>query len=65
MPDDQAPSMTAAELQTAIDKTPAAKVTAEYMKAHIKSVSYQRLTGTLTTAIIELDNGFTVTGESA
>jgi hypothetical protein len=57
--------MTASELQTAIDKTPAPKVTAEYMKSRIKGQTFFRPTGTLTVCVIELDSGFTVTGESA
>lgn len=54
----------------ALDATLAAspspnRVTASDMEERIKSIVYHRLTDTLTMCVIRLDNGFTVTGESA
>ncbi len=52
-------------LQVAVDATPAAKVTEARLIASIKKATYHRLTGTLLVCVLELHNGFTVTGESA
>lgn len=40
-------------------------LTEEFIKSRIKSVEYFNPKGTLTIAVITLDNGFSVTGESA
>lgn len=56
---------TQADLDAAIARTPGEKVTKDYMERRITGATYHRLTGTLTVCVIALDNGFTVTGESA
>lgn len=53
------------ELQTAIDNTPAEKVTEDYINSRIKSVEYDNVWGNVTLCNITLDNGFSVRGESA
>lgn len=53
------------ELQAAINNMPAEKVTLEYMESRIDRVVYDNITGTLTVCVIKLNNGFSVTGESA
>jgi hypothetical protein len=54
-----------ATLETKLQQNPRPRVTKEYMKTRIKDVTWNRITPTLTVAILTLDNGFFVTGESA
>mgnify|MGYP000132619302 CR=1 FL=1 len=59
------------QLQEKIEKTPAPRVTKEYMESRIEDIKFVRMhdvsrkndTGTICT--LYLDNGFTVRGESA
>jgi hypothetical protein len=54
------------ELNAALAASPSPdRVTPEYLASRIASVDFHRPTGTLTLCVITLDNGFTVTGESA
>lgn len=43
----------------------APRVTKDRIEARIASATFHRLTGTLTMCVLELENGFTVTGQSA
>lgn len=52
-------------LEDAIEKTTAPRVTRDLMEQRIVKRSFQRLTPTLTHCIITLNNGYSVTGESA
>lgn len=54
------------KLDELLAASPAERVTDEYMKSRIADTQFNRLGGgTLTHAIITLDNGYQVTGESA
>ena len=53
------------ELEEKIEATPAARVTKDDIKARIRHTSYHRLTDTVTMCNLELDNGYSVRGESA
>lgn len=53
------------ELNALLTASLGERVTPDYIKSRIKAVAYHRPVGTLTICTIELDNGFTVTGESA
>lgn len=57
--------MDAKALETALEASPAPRVTRELLESRIVSTQYHRLTDTLTLAVLTLVNGFTVTGESA
>lgn len=58
--------MTEAELSAALARSPSPdRVTPEYIESRISDVEFYRPTGTLTLCVVTLDNGFTVTGESA
>lgn len=58
--------MTNEELAQALAASPSPdRVTPEYIESRIDAVQYHHLTETLTLCVIHLDNGFTVTGESA
>lgn len=46
-----------------LDKAP--RVTLDYIKSRVKVVTYQVFHGRLTLCVIELKNGFLVTGESS
>ena len=48
-----------------LEKSPAPRVTAEYMKSRISEVKFHKLGPTLTHCTIHLDNKYQVTGESA
>lgn len=54
-----------ATLEDRIAARPAAKVTPQRIKDAVVGEAYHRLTDTLTVCVLTLDNGFTVTGESA
>jgi hypothetical protein len=53
------------QLAAAIAATPGDKVTPDYMRSRIAGHSFHRLDGTLIVCVITLDNGYTVTGQSA
>lgn len=57
--------LTGKELEDAIASRPFEKVTLEYMERRIASVTYHRIGDTVTLCNIELDNGYSVRGESA
>lgn len=57
--------LTDQELETKLAASPAPRVTNQQIAAKITNTEYKRVTPTLTLAIINLDNGFNVTGESA
>lgn len=54
------------ELEAKLEQCPAERVTKEYIQSRIKgNPTFIRAADTLTICIITVDNGFTVTGESA
>lgn len=53
------------ELNTALEKSPAPRVTPDYIEGRIVDKKYHRLSGTLMVCEILVDNGFVVIGESA
>lgn len=58
--------MNQAELNAALDKSPAERVTPAYIESRIVKQTFNRIEGTtLTLCILSIDNGFEVTGESA
>lgn len=58
--------MTNDQLDAALAKSPAERVTAEYIKSRIETVEYSVLPkSTVTLCNITLDNGYSVRGESA
>lgn len=58
--------MTDAEITAALANAPSPdRVTPEAIEARISNVEFFRPIGTLTLCVVTLDNGFTVTGESA
>jgi len=58
--------LTDAQLTSALEASPAPRVTEEYIDSRIISEDYLRIPGTNTThCTITLDNAFTVTGEAA
>lgn len=57
--------LTTNELETKLSKCPAPRVTKEQMQARISSRAFVKIGETLTHCQIILDNGFSVTGESA
>jgi hypothetical protein len=57
--------LTNEELDIKLEQSPAPRVTKEAMSSHITGTKFTRLNDTLTHCIITLDNGFSVTGESA
>jgi hypothetical protein len=57
--------MTDEALAAALEALPGERVTPEYMKNRIAKVRHRRIGGTLTHCTIYLDNGFSVSGESA
>lgn len=57
--------MLSPDLEQAIQQLPGERVTREYIQSRITSVSHFHPVNTLSICILQLDNGFTVTGESA
>lgn len=53
------------ELKKALDKSPAARVTQEYIESRIKQKEFHRIGNAGVLCVLTLDNGFTVTGFSA
>lgn len=53
------------EAQALLEKAQAPRVTAERIEEVIVGTVFTRLTETLTVCVLQLANGFTVTGESA
>lgn len=53
------------ELAKQLSVSPAARVTEDTINSRITNTTFNRVTPTVTIAIIQLDNGFQVTGESA
>lgn len=53
------------KLDEMLAASPAERVTPEYMKSRITSTDFTRIGETVTHARIVLDNGFSVSGESA
>ena len=53
------------ELKAALDKSPAERVTMDYMRSRIKETTFMRFSETVTVCQITLDNGYSVRGESA
>lgn len=53
------------KLDELLETSPAARVTKEYMESRISSCDFTRIGETHTHCRIVLDNGFSVTGESA
>lgn len=56
--------LTNEELEKKLQESPAPRVTKEYMESRIRSREFNRLLETMTHCIINLDNDFSVTGES-
>ena len=58
--------MNEAELNAELEKCPAERVTEDYIQGRIYGrPKFIRATDTLTICVLTVDNGFTVTGESA
>lgn len=57
--------MDGTDLAAAIAAKPAPKVTPERIEQVIAREDYRRVNGTLTVCVLELENGFSVTGISA
>lgn len=57
--------MTDEELKVALDNLPGERVTEEYMRDRIETISYDRISPTVMICNIVLDNGYSVRGESA
>ena len=57
--------LTSEALVAAIEGLPGERVTKEYIESRIERVHHRRLGTTLTHTTIHLDNGYTVSGESA
>lgn len=53
------------ELDAAIEKTPAPRVTKEYMASRVKGTTFLKVGETVTICNLVLDNGYSVRGESA
>ena len=53
------------ELIEALAKSPAPRITEDFMEARIKETSFTRFSETVTICQITLDNGYSVRGESA
>ena len=53
------------QLDTALNASPAPRVTKEYMESRITDKSFTRFSDTVTLCQITLDNGYSVRGESA
>lgn len=53
------------ELNTALESSPAPRVTKEYITSRIHDVKYTKFSDTVTICNIVLDNGYSVRGESA
>lgn len=53
------------ELAKKLSESPAERVTEEYMKSRISDTRFTAIGGTVTHCRITLDNGFSVSGESA
>ena len=53
------------QLEEKLAQSPAPRVTLEQMTARIKDVQYTRIGETTTHCLVKLDNGYTVSGESA
>lgn len=54
-----------AQLDTALNASPAPRVTKDYMESRITDKSFTRFSDTVTVCQITLDNGYSVRGESA
>ncbi len=57
--------ITSEKLDELLAASPAERVTPEYMKSRITSTDFTRIGDTVTHCRIVLDNGFSVSGESA
>jgi hypothetical protein len=58
--------MNDAEISAALAAAPSPdRVTPEVIEARIGTIEFYRIGGTLTVCVLTLDNGFSVTGESA
>lgn len=53
------------QLNEALEKSPAPRITPDYIKSRIKEPVFTRFSDTVTICHIEVDNGFSVRGESA
>ena len=53
------------QLDTALNASPAPRVTKEYMESRITEKTFTRFSETVTVCQITLDNGYSVRGESA
>lgn len=53
------------KLDELLAASPAERVTPEYMKSRVSSMDFTRIGETITHCRIVLDNGFSITGESA
>jgi hypothetical protein len=53
------------ELEKKLEACPAPRVTKDYIESRITGTTFTRITETLTHCVIQLDNGFTATGEAA
>ena len=53
------------QLDTALNASPAPRVTKEYMESRITEKTFTRFSDTVTVCQITLDNGYSVRGESA
>lgn len=57
--------LTNQQLEEKLEQSPAPRVTVEQMQSRIKEVTYHKIGSTVTLCNIELDNGYSVRGESA
>lgn len=57
--------LTTKQMETRLAKSPAPRVTKEYMESRIKSRQFTRFTETVTICQLTLDNGYSVRDESA
>lgn len=57
--------LTNKQLKVALGALPAERITPEYMKNRISEVKFHKLGETLTHCTLQLDNKYSVTGESA
>jgi hypothetical protein len=57
--------LTDAGFQALLDSMPGERISDAYLKSRIAAVAYLNPVGTLTVCVLTLDNGFSVTGESA
>lgn len=57
--------ITDAQMEEALDKSPAPRVTKDYIESRITDRDFQRYSTTVTICQLTLDNGYSVRGESA